>query len=125
MSIKRPDCQAGHDLGFTARIRPIGEADLVFMQVAIAEIAPDWSVEMEAIAADEATLVLLPEDGDDAMGPSFVISRETYGFRLDQIHWDVMTECGVFASLSDIVAVIAARLAFYPDIAMPASVTVH
>ena len=39
------------------------------------------------ICANEATLVVTPEDGDDETGPSFVISRETYGLRLDQVHW--------------------------------------
>ena len=54
-----------------------------------------------------------------------MISRETYGFRLDQVHWDVVTEFGVFASLNDVVAALGARLAFFPDMATPASVTVH
>jgi hypothetical protein len=125
MSNKRPVSQSCEDLSFTVQIRPLGDADVAFLQVAMAEIAPDWSVELQGICADEATLVLLPEDGDDATGPSFMITRETYGFRLDQVHWDVLVECGVYASLNDIVAVLAARLAFYPDLAVPASVTLH
>ena len=91
----------------------------------MAEIAPEWTVELQGISSEEASLVLTPEDGDDATGPSFMISRETYGFRLDQVHWDALMECGVYASLHDVVAVLAARLAFYPDLAVPASVTLH
>jgi hypothetical protein len=131
MSIKRPSSQPGpgsqpnQDLAFAMQIGPIGYADLAVVQVAMAEIAPDWSVELHAIRTDDATLVLLPEGGDDAMGPSFMISRETYGFRLDQVHWDVLTEFGVFASLNDVVAMLAARLAFYPDLAVPATITLH
>jgi hypothetical protein len=125
MSVKRPGSQTGQDLAFTVQVRPIGDTELAFVQAALGEIAPDWSVELQGICADEATLVLLPEGGDDEMGPSFMISRETYGFRLDQIHWDVMTEFGVFASLNDVVGTLAARLAFYPDLAVPASVTLH
>jgi len=125
MSIKRPGAQLSPDLAFAVQIRPIGEADLAFVQIAMAEIAPDWSVELHGICAGEATLVLLPEGGDDTMGPSFLVSRESYGFRLDQVHWDVMTEFGVFGSLSDVVAVLAARLAVFPDLAVPASVTLH
>ena len=89
------------------------------------EIAPQWSVELQGICVDEATLVLLPEDGDDSMGPSFLISRETYGFRLDQVHWDVLTELVVFGSLNDVVTTLGVRLAFIPEMAVPASVTVH
>src|ERR1700761_1938319 len=81
MSNKRPVSQSFEDLSFTVQIRPLGDADVAFLQVAMAEIAPDWSVELQGICADEATLVLLPEDGDDETGPSFMITRETYGFR--------------------------------------------
>jgi hypothetical protein len=125
MSIKRPGYHATLDSAFAMPVRPLGGADLAIVRNEIAEIAPGWSVELHGICADEATLVLLPEGGDDAMGPSFMISRETYGFRLDQVHWDVVTEFGVFASLNDVVATLAARLAFFPDTATPASVTVH
>ena len=125
MSIKRPGFQTNEDLAFTAPVRPIGDADLDFVQRAMAEIAPEWTVEMGGICADEATLVLLPEGGDDAMGPSFMISRETYGFSLDQLHWDVMTELGVFASLNDVVATLGVRLASFPGTMVPASVTLH
>jgi hypothetical protein len=125
MSIKRPGGHLSPDLAFAMQIRPIGDGDRAFVQIAMAEIAPDWSVELHGICADEATLVLLPDGGDDTMGPSFMISRETYGFRLDQVHWDLTTEIGVFASLSDVVAMLAARLTFYPDLAVPASVTLH
>jgi hypothetical protein len=125
MSIKWPGFDPHQESGFNMPFAPINDADLALVIGAMAEIAPDWSVELQGICAGEATLVLLPEDGDDATGPSFMISRETYGFRLDQVHWDVVTEFGVFASLADIVAVLAARLAFYPGLAVPASVTLH
>jgi hypothetical protein len=125
MSIKRPGIQTSQDLAFTVRARPIGGADLILVQAAMAEAAPDWSVEMQGICADEATLVLLPEDGEDAMGPSFMISREAFGFRVDQVHWDVVTEIGVFASMHDIVDVLRLRLAFSAAMEAPASVTLH
>jgi hypothetical protein len=125
MFTKRPMLPLSQDPAFSVQIRPIGEADLAFVEVAMAEIAPEWAVELQGTCIDEATLVLTPDDGDDATGPSFMISRETYGFRLDQVHWDSISECGVYASLNDIVAVLAARLAFYPDMAVPTSVTLH
>lgn len=125
MSIKRPGYQTSEELAFTAPVRPIGDAEFDFVQRAMAEIAPEWTVEMGGICADEATLVLLPEGGDDAMGPSFMISRETYGFSLDQLHWDVMTELGVFASLNDVVTTLGVRLASFPGTMVPPSVTLH
>lgn len=125
MSIKRLGHHSSQTSTFAAPVRPLGDSDLALVQSAMAEIAPEWSVELQGICVEEATLVLLPEGGDDAMGPSFMISRETYGFRLDQVHWDVLTEFGVFASLNEVVAAIGDRLAFCPGIAVPASVMIH
>ena len=125
MSTKRPGFQTSTDLAFTVVVAPLAEADLMSMQFAMAEIAPEWSVELHGICATEATLVLLPDAADDANGPSFVISRETYGFRLDQVHWDRMTEVGVFTSLTDIVSALRPRVAFCTAMAAPAGVTLH
>jgi hypothetical protein len=67
----------------------------------------------------------VPDDGDDRSGPSFVISREAYGLRVDQVHWDEVTEIGVFASLTDILQVLRLRLAFFIHSTVPASTTIH
>lgn len=125
MSIKRPGFQTTQDLAFTIGVRPIGAADLNFVEQAMMEIAPELSVELHGMCADDAFLIVLPEDGDDAKGPSFMISRETFGFRLDQVHWDAVAEVGVFASLNDVVSVLGVQLAVFPNGAAPASVTVH
>jgi hypothetical protein len=125
MSTKRRSEPTTLVVSFAVQISPLGDADLVYMQRAMAEIAPEWAVEMEGICADDAALVVVPEDGDDATGPSFVVNRETYGLRLSQLHWDTMTEVGVFASLSDVVTALQVRLAFCTDMTLPASVTLH
>ena len=130
MSIKRSNYRAdqdpaNQDLAFAVQVRPIGQSDLGVVQRAMAAIAPSWSVELQGICVDEATLVLLPEDGDDANGPSFMISRETYGFRLDQVHWDVVTEVGLFPALDGVIGALALRLAFFPEQTVPGSMTVH
>jgi hypothetical protein len=110
---------------YAARVPPLGNADLAYLQRAMAELAPDWSVEMEGICSDETTLVVVPEDGDDASGPSFVVSRETFGLRVNQVHWDIVAEVGVFASLSDVVTALQMRLAFCTDMTVPPSVILH
>ena len=125
MSIKRPGYQVNAEPVYTVPLRPIGGADLDFVRRAMADIAPSWSVELEGICADEATLVLLPEDGDDANGPSFMISQEDCLFRLDQVHWDVMTELGSFAAIADLVIALRVRLAGTPDAGDTAQFTIH
>lgn len=113
--------------GTSAGLRPIPlcDRDLRIVQTMLLEIAPEWSVELHGICSDEATLVVLPEDGEDALGPSFAITRETYGLRLDQIHWDELTELGVYPSLNSVIDIMARILSDRTDFALPPSVTVH
>ena len=125
MAIKRRFEQINPETAFAPEVPPLGKADLALVQRAMAEITPDWAVALEGISADEATLVVVPDDGDDRSGPSFVISRETCGFRVDQVHWDAVTEVGVFASLSGVLEVLRLRLAFCMDRTVPASATLH
>ncbi len=112
---------------FATQLPPLGDVDLAYLRRAMAVIAPDCSVELEGICPQDATLVVVPEDGDDLTGPSFVIGRETYGLRVSKVHWDVVTEVGVFVSLKDVVTALQVRLAFRTDTdrATPAVVTLH
>jgi hypothetical protein len=125
MSIKRRFEQNSLVTTFAAPVPPLGDTDLALVQRAMAEMTPDWAVALESICVDETTLVLVPDDGDDRSGPSFVISREAYGLRVDQVHWDEVTEIGVFASLIDVLEALRRRLAFSIDSTVPASATMH
>src|SRR3954465_5682815 len=125
MSIKRRLDQIAPSTSFAAPTPPLNQADRAYVQRAMAEIAPDWSVEMEGICSDDPTLVVVPDDGDDATGPTFIVTRETYGLRVQQLHWDTLTEVGVFASLHDVVIALQGRLAFCLDTVAPPSVTLH
>jgi hypothetical protein len=125
MSMKRVRQQTSLKTALDAAFSSLGNSDVIFVQFALDVIAPDWSADLGGIFADEATLVLVPCGGDDEIGPSFLISRETYGFRLDQVHWDVMLEVGVFPSLIDVVGALKARLASCAALTAPASAMLH
>ncbi len=125
MSFKRFSFYTSHNATLAIQPRSLGAADLLIAQHAIAEFAPDWSVELHGICTDEASLVVSPEGGDDEIGPSFAISRESYGLRLDQVHWDEMRELGIFPSLSDVLDAIGSALANGSQYAHHSSVTIH
>ena len=125
MSNKRPVFHSINENAFTLQVQPLGESERRLAQRIMAELAPDWSVELHGIYNEETILIVLPEDGDDAMGPSFVINRETFGLKLDQIHWDKLTEIGVFATLSDVLSAIGTLLGASTGFSLPASITVH
>jgi hypothetical protein len=91
-------------------MRPLCMGDVAMVAEAIADVAPDWSVELQGICADEASLIMLPEAADDAIGPSFVVQKAACGFRLDQFHWDAFSEIGAFPTMNDVVHAVRARL---------------
>ena len=99
--------------------------DLNFVEDALANVAPDWSVDLDGTYIGGTTLVLLPEGGDDANGPSFVISRENFGFKLDQLHWDEMHELGTYPALADVVTAVQMRLSLDCHRAAALSLTLH
>lgn len=86
--------------------QPINQSDLRFVQDELADFAPEWCVQLEGICADEATLVMVPELGDDETGPSFVVSREGFRYRLHTVHWDDMQDLGGFATLADVMGTV-------------------
>nr|WP_294519375.1 hypothetical protein [uncultured Rhodopila sp.] len=91
---------------------PLGSAEAALFQRVISAVAPDWVVELHGICADEASLIVVPESGEDIAGPSFSVSRESFGFKLDRVRWDVMTELGLYSSLTDVLVAIRRQLEF-------------
>ncbi len=125
MSTKRSSIQTSPKAAVGVKAPPFGSADVTIFQRVIDDVAPDWTVELDGICAGEASLLVLPDGGDDQTGPSFAVSRETYGFKLDRVRWDVMTEIGVFSSLQDVLAAVRGQLAFFSGLADPSRVTIH
>ncbi len=116
----------GYDFGPLAFApSAISNRDLMIVEAMLADIAPQWSVELHGVCVEDTSLIVLPEDGEDSLGPSFTICREDYGLRLDQIHWDELTELGVFPTLSEVVDVIAHALREFSSFRLPRSVTIH
>ena len=125
MSYKRSGGQTNQKTAIAVPVPPLGVADQAFFQSVINDIAPGWIVELQGICADEASLILVPDGGEDQLGPSFCITRESYGLRLDQVQWDEMTEIGIYASLREVLDTVCHRLAFCAEVIRPGSVTVH
>ena len=108
MSYKRSDAQTSQKSAFPQKAPPL-----------------DWTVELEGICVDDACLVVVPDSGEDRSGPSFVVSREACGYRLDMVRWDEMNEVGVYLSLRTVVEAIRCCLAFCRGSAGSISITIH
>jgi hypothetical protein len=125
MSYKRSSGETSPKTAIVVSVPPLGVADQAFFQSVINDVVPGWSVELDGICADQASLILVPDGGEDDLGPCFCVTRESYGFRIDQVQWDEMTEVGIYASLREVLDTICHRLAFQADTIRPGSVTIH
>ena len=105
--------------------QPISTRELRAVALMLSEIAPDWSVELHGISLEDSSLIVLPEDGEDENGPSFAISRDGYALRLDQIHWDELTELGTYSTLAEVLDVMAQSLGDFTAFQRSRSITLH
>jgi hypothetical protein len=78
----------------------LGARDAVYATEIMADVAPDWSVELHKTFSGEASLMLMPAAADDAIGPTFVLHQQDGAVRLAQYQWDVYCELGSYGSLS-------------------------
>lgn len=125
MSVKPPVSSLVRSAPPALQPRPLGNADLQLAQRVVAGTSLDWSVELHGICDDQASLIVVPQDGDDAIGPTFAITRDACGLRLDQLHWDELTEIGLFASLHDALDATVNLLGAWTGCGLPTTVTIH
>lgn len=125
MSGKRPALTPSERPVVSVEPTALGTAELRTLAETLADISPLWTVELQGICVEEASLIVLPDGGDDMIGPSYALSRETFGYRVDQVHWDRMSEVGQYASFADAVQAIRQRISLCMPLIMPANPTLH
>jgi hypothetical protein len=121
MSYKSTDIRTGANAATPSTAPSFRAADLSLFQSMVEDFAPDWSVELVGHCVEQTSLVMVPETGEDRIGPSFAVTREPCGFKLDKIRWDIVTEIGLFQSLPELLNAIRTQLA-HPS---SATVTIH
>jgi len=78
-----------------------GQAELLIIADAVAAIAPDWSVKLSRLSADEVDLIIFPKCADDEVRPTFVIYQDRNQVHVDQVKWDVCVPIGVYPDLAE------------------------
>jgi len=66
---------------------------------AVMDVTADWSVELCGVSLDDRSLVVMPEDGDDMTGPTFIIRRAGAMVVMEEMRWD---ECRTVAACTDL-----------------------
>lgn len=89
---------------------PLCDSDLQVILNVIAELAPGWTAELTLEMAEDASIVLMPEDANDAIAPTLILYQNGIVYSVDQLHWDQYSTCGQYRSLPDAVFAVKALL---------------
>lgn len=62
---------------------------------------PEWSIETYIDPDGEVSLMIIPPNVDDAIGPTLIVHKAGLNFHLDQFRWDEYRSVGVYFDLYD------------------------
>ncbi len=93
-----------------SRPAPLGPEQCRHLAAVVAELAPDWSVDLHHDVLGNATIVILPDGADDANGPSLFVHREGAAFHLEELRWGAYRKLGEYPAWGDVLRAVRIRL---------------
>src|SRR5271167_4717482 len=72
----------------------LGQEQCKHLTAVVAELMPDWSVELHLDVFRRTMIVILPETLDDAIGPTLVVHGDDTAFHLEELRWDAYRKLG-------------------------------
>jgi hypothetical protein len=89
---------------------PLGLEECRQLGAVVAELAPDWSVELREDVFGAATIVILPESLDDVSGPTLFVRRGESAFHLEELRWGTCRRLDDYPAWSDVLRAVRIRL---------------
>ena len=87
-------------------------------------LAPEWSVEIQTDPVGEISVMIIPPNVDDTIGPMLVVHKVASVFVLDQFRWDRYGNVGEYSTLDGVRRAITGMLLHLPY-TMHGPTTVH
>src|SRR5208337_2701960 len=112
------DCLSQHP---TSAHDALGQDQCNHITAVIACLMPNWSVELHHDVLRNPMIVILPENLDDAIGPTLVVYRGKTAFHLEELRWDSYRRLGGYRAWSDVLQAVRTRLIRE----MPSLTTLH
>jgi hypothetical protein len=109
----------------TGMVFPLDDVDLSSFADAIVQFVPDWSVELHRTFCGEAALVMMPDDADELIWPTFVVRRDGTSFLLELFQWNIQSTVGTYATLGDVVRSVRSMIAHLSATITPGSMLRH
>ncbi len=89
----------------------VGQHDLALVTEMVTDVAPDWSVELAGDSASDSSVVVMPLDADDRLGPTFIIRHVGRSVHLDALQWDECLHVATVPTVRHAIESLRVRLA--------------
>ena len=89
---------------------PLGLEECRQLGAVVAELAPDWSVELRENVLGAATIVILPENLGDVSGPTLFVHHGASAFHLEELRWGTCRRLDDYPAWPDVLRAVRIRL---------------
>src|ERR1700678_2590089 len=99
----------------------LGADQCQHLAAVVAELWPDWTVELHRDMHGKPLIVILPDDLDNDVDPTIVVRRDAAVFHLEELSGDTYRKLGEHWLWSDVLRAVRTRLIWE----MPFPPTLH
>jgi hypothetical protein len=92
-----------------------------YLAAGLASLIRNWSIELHYDEHSDATIVIMPNDLDDAIFPTLIVRSDESAFHLEELFGEVYRELGEYRMWSDVLRAARIRLIW----AGPSQTTLH
>jgi hypothetical protein len=91
--------------------------DCTTLSEAVYRLAPGWSAEAHRDPHGRLSLMIIPPNADDALGPTLIVRRTRAALCVDQFQWDDYSPIGAYRSIDAVLETLHHLLHALPRIA--------
>jgi len=91
---------------------PLGPGQCEHLAAVVAAVGANWSVELHDDVPGQATIVILPEDRDAAIGPTLIVHADASAFHLEELDGGAYRKLGDHLAWPDVLRAVRIRLAW-------------
>jgi hypothetical protein len=105
--------------------RGLGESELVRASRAILPIVPHWCVELCGSDSTDRALVVMPDDADDLVGPTYIVRYEAGQFQLEQMRFDILEAIAEADQFEEMIGILRGRVGSHALMVMGKTALCH
>jgi hypothetical protein len=94
----------------TSRAASLGPTQCQHLAAVVAELRPEWSVELHHDVLGKPVIVILPDDLNDPIDPTLSVHRDDAAFHLEELSGDTYRKLGKHRGWDDVLRAVRIRL---------------